>query len=92
MPDVPTIAESGVPGFDSNVWFGLFLPAGTPADIVKKVGEDTRRALLDPKTREKLEASGYEIVASSPAEFSVRVKNEIEKWRKVIKDANIKAE
>lgn len=92
LPQIPTIAESGFPGFESNVWFGLFAPAGTPPEIVKKISEDTRAALTEPETRKKLEGLGFEIVTSSPADFGVRVKSDIEKWRKVIKDANIKAD
>lgn len=90
VPDIPTVAESGYPGFEANVWFGLFAPAGTPPEIVKKISEDCRRILIEPKMKEKLEAQGIEIVASTPAAFSVRVKSEIQKWRKVIVDANIK--
>jgi tripartite-type tricarboxylate transporter receptor subunit TctC len=90
LPNIPTVAESGYPGFESSVWFGLFAPAGTPPEIIRKIGEDTRKVLNEPKYREKLESAGFEIVASTPGAFAVRVKEDVQKWRKVIIDANIK--
>ncbi|QHE87797.1 Bug family tripartite tricarboxylate transporter substrate binding protein [Hydrogenophaga sp. BPS33] len=90
VPDIPTVAESGFPGYESDVWFGLFAPAGTPAAIVRKVSEDSRRALIDAAMRKKLEEAGFTIVASNPADFSRRVSNDIQKWRKVIIDGKIK--
>lgn len=92
VPGIPTVAEQGFPGFESSVWFGLFAPAGTPPGIIRKISEDSRRVLTEQRMRERLEASGFEIVASSPAEFAQRVKNDVEKWRKVIQDANIRIE
>lgn len=89
-PNVPTVAEQGFPGFESSVWFGLFAPAGTPPEVVRKVAEDSRSVLTDPKMKEKMESAGFEIVASSPSAFAVRVRDDIAKWRKVIIDANIK--
>jgi tripartite-type tricarboxylate transporter receptor subunit TctC len=89
-PDVPTIAESGYPGYEAMVWFGLFAPAGTPPDVVRKVNEDVARALNTPKMREILASQGLEVVASSPADFANRVGSEISKWRKVIQEAGIK--
>lgn len=92
VPQVPTVAESGFPGFESSVWFGLFAPAGTPPEFVRKLAEDSRRILTEPRMREKLESQGFEVIASTPAAFSERVKDDIQKWRKVIIDANIKVE
>jgi tripartite-type tricarboxylate transporter receptor subunit TctC len=89
-PDVPTIAESGYPGFEAIVWFGFFAPAGTPPEVVRKVNEDTARALRSPKMREVLAAQGLDVVASSPADFAGRVASEIAKWRKVIQETGIK--
>jgi tripartite-type tricarboxylate transporter receptor subunit TctC len=90
LPQVPTIAESGYPGYDADVWYGLFAPAGTPPHIVKKIAADVRTALTEPSTRKKLEESAFAVVASSPIEFNIRVKADVEKWRKLIKDNNIK--
>ncbi len=89
-PEVPTIAESGYPGFEAMVWFGQFAPANTPADVVRRINEDTARALRSPKMQEILASQGLEVVAGSPAEFSQRVAAEIAKWRKVIQEAGIK--
>lgn len=91
-PQVPTMAESGYPGYEAILWFGLFAPAGTPPDIVKKINEETGRSVATPRMRELLASQGLEIVASSPAEFTARVDREIVKWRKVILDAGIKLE
>ena len=91
-PQVPTIAESGYPGFEAIVWFGFFAPAGTSPEIVKKISEDTARILAIPAMRELLAGQGAEIVASTPSAFATRVSSEIVKWRKVIQDAGIKPE
>ena len=91
-PQVPTIAESGYPGFEAIVWFGFFAPAGTSPEIVKKISEDTARILATPAMRELLAGQGAEIVASTPSAFATRVSSEIVKWRKVIQDAGIKPE
>ena len=73
VPDVPTIAELGYPGFEAIVWFGLFAPAATPADIVRKISDDSARVLNAPKMREMLASQGLEVIASSPADFAKRV-------------------
>jgi tripartite-type tricarboxylate transporter receptor subunit TctC len=92
VPQIPTVAELGYPGFEAIVWFGLFAPANTPGDVVRKVHEEVARSLRAPKMQELLGSQGLEIVASTPAQFSARVASEIAKWRKVIADAGIKAE
>ncbi len=91
-PQVPTIAESGYPGFESQVWFGLFAPAGTPSDIVKKIYETVASGLNSPKMRDMLTGQGLEVVASTPADFTKRIASEIAKWREVIRAAGIKPE
>ena len=91
-PDIPTLDESGYPGFEAIVWFGLFAPAGTAPDVARKVADDTARALNTPRMREILASQGLETVASSPTDFAVRVSGEIAKWRKVIQEAGIKLE
>ncbi|MDB5808890.1 MAG: hypothetical protein JWN94_1012 [Betaproteobacteria bacterium] len=91
-PQVPTMAEAGYPGYEAILWFGLFAPAGTPADVIKKIYEDTARGVAVPRMRELLASQGLETIASSPAEFAARVDSEIIKWRKVILDAGIKLE
>ena len=92
VPQVPTIAESGYPGFESFVWFGLFAPAGTPPDVLQKIHETVAGGLNTPQMRESLTSQGLEIVASSPTDFSKRIAGEIAKWRKVIQAKGIKVE
>ncbi len=91
-PQLPTVAESGYPGFEAIVWFGLFAPAGAPPEVIRKVSEDTARVLSTPAMRELLASQGADVVASPPALFASRVQSEIVKWRKVIQDAGIKPE
>jgi tripartite-type tricarboxylate transporter receptor subunit TctC len=91
-PQIPTVDESGYPGFEAIVWFGLFAPAGTPPEVVGKISAECARALNTPCMREILAGQGLEIVASSPADFAARVNSETVKWRKVIQEAGIKLE
>jgi len=90
LPDVPTVAESGLPGFVGVGWAGLFVPAGTPAPIVEKISAAVREAANSPELRKSMEARKVELVASTPREFGDVVARERQKWAKVIRDANIK--
>ncbi|HZR03524.1 MAG TPA: tripartite tricarboxylate transporter substrate binding protein [Burkholderiales bacterium] len=92
LPEVPTVAESGYPGFDTDVWLGLFAPAGTPPEIVTKIAADVRTAFSEANARKKLEEGAFSAVASTPDEFATRVKDDLQKWRNLIKEANIKIE
>lgn len=87
---IPTMAECGYPGYEAILWFGLFAPAGTSPEIVRKINEDTARGLAMRHIRELLASQGLDIVASSSADFTLRVDREIVKWRKVIMDAGIR--
>ena len=91
-PDVPSAPESGLPGIESNVWFGLFAPAGTPKAIVAKINRDVVAALTTPEAREALLSQGAEAAPMTPDEYAVFLKKEIDKWGKVIKDAGIRSE
>jgi tripartite-type tricarboxylate transporter receptor subunit TctC len=91
-PEIPTVAESGVPGFEAQTWFGLLAPAGTPPEIVKRLNTDVLRALTKPDVKEKLASLGLTIVGSTPEKFSGYIKSEFTKWAKVIKDAGVKTE
>ena len=91
-PELPTIAESGYPGFEFTLWFGLLAPARTPATIVRKLHLETVKALALPDLRAKLADLGLEVIGTSPSEFAAIIKSEIPKWAKVIKDAGIKAD
>jgi len=89
-PDLPTMAESGFPGFEAVPWFGLLAPAGTPKDIVEKLYGETAKALATPDIRRKFDELGLEPVGNTPAEFAAVIAKETPEWAKVIKDAGIK--
>ena len=89
VPDVPTVAEAGVPGYDSGAWFGLVAPANTPKDIVNKLARETARVLKLPDVSARLSDLGAEPVGGTPEQFAVHIKAEIAKWAKVIKGANV---
>jgi tripartite-type tricarboxylate transporter receptor subunit TctC len=91
MPELPTIAESGVKGYEASTWYGLLAPARTPPAIVTRLHADTVKILAGP-TRQRLEAQGFEPEGGTPTEFAAYIKTEIVKWAKVIKDAGIPAE
>jgi len=92
MPEMPTIAESGVPGFDVSSWFGFFVPARTPPDIITKINADTNAALVHPTVKPRFEHLGAVPKGSTPAELAAFLKSEIDKWGPVIADARIKVE
>jgi tripartite-type tricarboxylate transporter receptor subunit TctC len=92
LPEVPTLAEAGFPGFNDDTWIGIFLPAGTSPAIAQKLNESINRALQSADMRDKLEALAFEPVGGSPAQFAAYVKAEIVKWGKVVREGNIKAE
>ena len=90
IPDVPTIAESGVPGFESGSWQGVIAPAATPADIVAKLNAEIVRIVGTPDMRENLGKQGAEVRTTSPGEFATFIRAEKARWAKVVKDANVK--
>jgi len=92
MPELPTLAEAGVPGFEATTWHGVFVPAGTPAAIVDKLNAEINRMLQLPDVRERLSAMGAEIVGGTPKAFADHIQREIPKWAKVIKETGAKAE
>jgi tripartite-type tricarboxylate transporter receptor subunit TctC len=89
-PELPTIAEAGVPGYEVSSWQGLFVPARTPPEMVKKMSVDTIEALADPAARRKLEQAGYPVAGSSPGELQALLRSDIDKWSHVIKTVGIK--
>jgi tripartite-type tricarboxylate transporter receptor subunit TctC len=91
-PNVPTIAEAGVPGYDSSNWWGILAPAKTPPAIVQRVRDETAKILASSDVQRKFEGQGAETVKMSPDEFGRFIKTEIVKWTKVVKEAGIKAE
>ena len=89
-PELPTMAESGFPGFEAVPWFGLVAPAGTPRDVVEKLHGETVKALATPEVRKKFDELGLEPVGNTPVEFAAVIRKETPEWAKVIKDAGIK--
>ncbi|MES2561884.1 MAG: tripartite tricarboxylate transporter substrate binding protein [Pseudomonadota bacterium] len=92
LPEVPSIAEAGLPGYESTQWFGVLAPAGTPREIVERLHKDTTAALRSPEVKQQLAGEGALIVASTPAEFAAYLRNETDKWARVVKAAGIKPE
>ena len=90
LPDVPTLAESGVPGFDVSSWQALYLPAGTPLAIVAKLNAEVQKIVAQPEVKAKMESLGLEYAPNSPAQFTEFQKAEQARWAKVIKDGNVK--
>ena len=91
-PDLPTVAEAGVPGFDVSSWYALFAPVKAPPEIVRKISADTVTALRDPVVRERFANLGLEIVGSTPEELGTFMRSEMAKWEPVIKAAGISAQ
>ncbi len=92
LPDVPTIDESGVKGYDVSTWYGIFAPARTPRDVVARLNAEIGKALADPETRSKLEGQGFEVQASTPEALAELVRRDVAKWRDVVKQANIQTQ
>jgi tripartite-type tricarboxylate transporter receptor subunit TctC len=91
-PNVPTVAEAGVPGFDVSAWFAIFVPAATPQDIVQRLNKEFGAALADADIRGKLTSQGYIIHGGSPQDLGALVRSETVKWAKVVKESGAKAE
>ena len=91
-PDVPTVDEAGVPGYDVTVWFGILAPAGTPKEIVQRLNTEMVKVMRTPEVMDRFQKAGVDTVASSPEEFASFLKGEVARWAKVVQDANIKAD
>jgi tripartite-type tricarboxylate transporter receptor subunit TctC len=92
LPDVPTVAEAGVPGYESGAWYGFVAPAGTPKAVVDKLSKEIARVLTLPDVQQVLAAPGLVPVGSTPEQFAQHIKSETAKYGKVIKDANVKVD
>jgi tripartite-type tricarboxylate transporter receptor subunit TctC len=92
LPDVPTIAEAGVPGFEVSNWWGILAPAGTPEPALDRLHKEITAILDSPETRKRFELEGAEVVRMKPQEFAAFVTQETEKWTRVVKEAGIKPE
>jgi tripartite-type tricarboxylate transporter receptor subunit TctC len=92
LPDVPTIAEAGVPGYEATIWLGLMAPAGTPKPIVDKLNAEVNKVLSKPEVKEAWAKQGAEPLIMTPAEFDKYLRGDIEKWAKVIQTAGLKVQ
>jgi len=91
-PDLPTMAEAGVPGYEVIGWNGLFVPRGTPPAVIARLNSEVAKVLRTPETRQRLETLGAEPVGSSPEEFGRFFREDIARWGKIIKDKGIRSE
>jgi len=92
LPDVPTIAESGYPGFEAATWYGVSAPARTPLVVVNKLNQAIRKSLQDPMLSQRITSQGAESVPNSPDEFAIFIKSEVAKWGKVVRDSGARAD
>jgi tripartite-type tricarboxylate transporter receptor subunit TctC len=92
LPDVPTVAEAGVPGFEASSWFGLLAPAGTPPEVIAKLNGEVARWLATPEAKEKLAAQGAIAAGQSPEDFARHIAAETAKWQKVVKESGAKVD
>jgi tripartite-type tricarboxylate transporter receptor subunit TctC len=90
VPQLPTIAEQGVAGYDFGAWFGIYAPAATPAPVINTLNDSITRAVRDPGLAERFDKEGAEIVGSSPAVLAAHVKAELALWAKVVKSAGLR--
>lgn len=92
LPDVPTVAESGFPGFSAENWYGVYAPAGTPRDIVMKLNAEIIKALKLPEVKERFASQGADLIGNSPEQHAAFLKTEMDKWEKIAKLSNAKAD
>jgi tripartite-type tricarboxylate transporter receptor subunit TctC len=90
LPDLPTLAEAGVPGFDVSSWYGIYAPAGLPQDMVAKLNAAFNEALRTPEIRERLTTQGWTVVGGTPEQFAAHTQAELERWARVVKSANVR--
>jgi tripartite-type tricarboxylate transporter receptor subunit TctC len=92
IPEVPTVAEQGYPGFETSQWYGLNAPAGTPEPIIRRLAEEAAKAAKSALVAERFKPDDAEAIGSTPREYAAFIKKEQERWRKVVRAANIKAD
>jgi tripartite-type tricarboxylate transporter receptor subunit TctC len=92
VPELPTVAESGLPGYDVDVWFGLLGPAQLPAEVVNRINTDVNAALADPALKERLQAQFFDVLGGSPQAFGTLIRNDLQRWGKLIRDVGIKVD
>ena len=89
LPDVPTVAESGFPGFEANGWLGILVPNGTPPAVIARLNAEIGKVMQSPEVQKALIAQGVEARRSTPEEFGAMIRSETAKWRKIVRDAGI---
>jgi tripartite-type tricarboxylate transporter receptor subunit TctC len=92
LPDVPTVAESGFPGFEATGWLGVLVPNGTPPAVVAKLNAEITKVMQNPEVKSALIAQGVEARTGTPEQFAAMMKSETTKWHKIVRDAGIKPE
>jgi len=92
LPDLPTVSESGVPGFESALWIGLFAPAGTPREIITRLNTEANKVLARTDVRDAFAQQGTEVVGGTPEQFAAQIRADIARWGKVIREAGVKME
>jgi len=92
LPDIPTVAEAGVPGYEVGVWFGMVAPAGTPPDVLARLNAELNKILRDPDVKQKFADQGVEPAGGSPERFGEHLRTQIEKWGRVVKESGAKVE
>ncbi len=92
LPDLPTMAEAGLPGVDDDYWFGFFAPANTPADVIRRLNRELTNAARAPDVKEFLESQAAGVITNTPEEFRTLIRNDIVRWRKIVRDAGAKVE
>jgi tripartite-type tricarboxylate transporter receptor subunit TctC len=90
LPEVPTVAESGIPGYEATLWLGLVAPAGTPAEVINRIYAETAKALQDPELQQSFRGAGVTATLMNPQEFGSFIRAEHEKWGKVVRDTGAK--
>jgi tripartite-type tricarboxylate transporter receptor subunit TctC len=91
MPDVPTIAEAGVPGYDATIWLGILAPPGTPREIVQKLNAEITKVLSTPDSRKLMASAGVDVATSTPEQFARLLAEEHERWGKVVRETGMQA-
>jgi tripartite-type tricarboxylate transporter receptor subunit TctC len=92
MPDLPTVAESGLAGYQTGTWYGVLAPTGTSADVIARLNQETIKVIGLPDVKERFLTQGLEPAGSTPAQFAAYLRSELDKWAKVIKAGAIKVE
>jgi tripartite-type tricarboxylate transporter receptor subunit TctC len=91
-PDLPTVAEAGVPGYEANPWYGLLVPAGTPQEVVSRLHAESVKVIKQPDMKERFGANDFEAAGSTPEQFATYILSEITKWGKVVKATGMQPE